>query len=197
MFEDIEISDIGLILAYSITMLGTVQWIIRLSVDVSLQVNCIYILFWNIQKFVELHTNFPRFQMTSAERVLEYVELKPEENPEKNSLISLPKNWPIGGIVFDQLSFRYSSTGPWVLKNLQFSIKPNEKVIWPLSCFNMQKILSLPRSALLVEQVLVKAQSFKPFFAWLKIKVDFWSMASIQRDFPYSIWEEKYQSFHK
>ena len=36
--------------------------------------------------------------------------------------------WPMGAIVFDNLSFRYSSTSPWVLKNLHVSIQANEKV---------------------------------------------------------------------
>jgi ABC-type multidrug transport system fused ATPase/permease subunit len=66
--------------------------------------------------------------MTSAERVIEYVDLKPEESPIVENTIHLPPHWPQGAIVFDNLSFRYSSTAPWVLKNLQLSIQPSEKV---------------------------------------------------------------------
>lgn len=66
--------------------------------------------------------------MTSAERIIEYIDIKPEESPHDNSIHTLPPQWPIGGIVFDHLSFRYSSTAPWVLKNLDISIQPNEKV---------------------------------------------------------------------
>jgi ABC-type multidrug transport system fused ATPase/permease subunit len=66
--------------------------------------------------------------MTSAERVIEYIDLKPEQSANVGNLISLPPQWPIGGIVFDNLSFRYSSTAPLVLKNITISILPNEKV---------------------------------------------------------------------
>ncbi len=68
--------------------------------------------------------------MTSAERVIEYIDLKPEESVNINTLITLPAQWPIGAIVFDNLSFRYSSTAPWVLRNLNLSIQPNEKVLF-------------------------------------------------------------------
>jgi ABC-type multidrug transport system fused ATPase/permease subunit len=68
--------------------------------------------------------------MTSAERVIEYVDLKPEESANMDSLVTLPPQWPIGGLVFDNLSFRYSSTAPWVLKNINISIQPNEKVLF-------------------------------------------------------------------
>ena len=67
--------------------------------------------------------------MTSAERVIEYIDLKPEESENINYLVTLPAQWPIGTIVFDNLSFRYSSTAPWVLKNINISIQPNEKVL--------------------------------------------------------------------
>lgn len=66
--------------------------------------------------------------MTSAERVIEYIDLKPEESPTVEILVDLPVHWPTGAIVFDNLSFRYSLTSPWVLKNLHVSIQPNEKV---------------------------------------------------------------------
>jgi ABC-type multidrug transport system fused ATPase/permease subunit len=66
--------------------------------------------------------------MTSAERVIEYIDLKSEQSQTIDDLISLTPQWPIGGIVFDNLSFRYSPTSPWVLKNLNISIQPNEKV---------------------------------------------------------------------
>lgn len=66
--------------------------------------------------------------MTSAERVIEYIDLKPEESPSMKTLIDLPVQWPTGAIIFDNLSFRYSLTSPWVLKNLHVSIQPNEKV---------------------------------------------------------------------
>ena len=66
--------------------------------------------------------------MTSVERVMEYISLKPEESGKANNFVAIPAQWPIGAILFDNLSFRYSSTAPWVLKNISISIQPNEKV---------------------------------------------------------------------
>lgn len=71
--------------------------------------------------------------MTSAERVIEYVDLKPEEPANMVNLVTLPAEWPIGAIVFDNLSFRYSSASSWVLKNISISILPNEKVYYFLT----------------------------------------------------------------
>ncbi|CAF2646337.1 unnamed protein product [Rotaria sp. Silwood2] len=102
-YHSLPISDLSLILAYSFTLVGSVQWIIRLSVDVMMQ-------------------------MTSAERVIEYIDLQPEESPNFKNLRSLPPQWPIGNIIFDNLSFRYSSTSPWVLKNINIFIQPKEKI---------------------------------------------------------------------
>ncbi|UJR31942.1 hypothetical protein I4U23_019415 [Adineta vaga] len=103
MHRNLPISDLSLVMAYSFTLVGSVQWIVRLTVDVMMQ-------------------------MTSAERVIEYIDLKPEESPNTQSLITLSPQWPIGAIVFDNLSFRYSSTSSWVLKNIDMSIQPNEKI---------------------------------------------------------------------
>jgi len=66
--------------------------------------------------------------MTSAERVIEYIDLPPEEIGLKKNNLSIPTRWPIGAIIFDNLSFRYSSTSPWVLKNISITIQPTEKV---------------------------------------------------------------------
>lgn len=68
--------------------------------------------------------------MTSVERVLEYIDLKPEESADGKSFVTIPSQWPTGAIIFDNLSFRYSDTAPWVLKNVTISIQPNEKVLF-------------------------------------------------------------------
>ncbi|CAM4809475.1 unnamed protein product [Rotaria magnacalcarata] len=102
-YQNLPISDLSLMLAYSFTLMGSIQWIIRLTVDVMIQ-------------------------MTSAERVIEYIDLEPEESSHVRNFQSIPPQWPIGGIVFDNLSFRYSSTSPWALHNLNISIQPNEKI---------------------------------------------------------------------
>jgi hypothetical protein len=79
--------------------------------------------------------------MTSAERVIEYVDLKPEESENAHHFVIIPPEWPIGGIIFENFSFRYSSTAPWVLKNINISIQPNEKVLFYFK-FNHTKIIS-------------------------------------------------------
>ncbi|CAF2410326.1 unnamed protein product [Rotaria sp. Silwood2] len=101
--RNLPVSDLGLILAYSFTLMGSVQWIVRLTVDVMMQ-------------------------MTSTERVIEYVDLKPEESSTIDQLIVLPPQWPIGSIVFDNVSFRYSPDSSWVLSNISISIQPGEKI---------------------------------------------------------------------
>jgi ABC-type multidrug transport system fused ATPase/permease subunit len=66
-------------------------------------------------------------QMTSAERILAYTELKSE----KGHLIKeQPSNeWPeLGKIELKNVSFRYYENGPMVLKDLSFQINPSEKI---------------------------------------------------------------------
>ncbi|CAF2098508.1 unnamed protein product [Rotaria magnacalcarata] len=101
--RNLPVSDLGLILAYSFTLMGSVQWIVRLTVDVMMQ-------------------------MTSTERVIEYIDLKPEESSTSDQLVILPPRWPIGSIVFDNMSFRYSDDSSWVLSNINISIEPGEKI---------------------------------------------------------------------
>lgn len=76
---------------------------------------------WGMRQWSELVN-----QMTSVERIQEYADLNPEleENTKKP-----PKNWPQNGkIVFRNMFLRYSSTDPYVLKELTFEIQPREKV---------------------------------------------------------------------
>ncbi|KAJ8965822.1 hypothetical protein NQ314_003889 [Rhamnusium bicolor] len=76
---------------------------------------------WGIRQWSELDN-----QMTSVERAIEYVALKPEpDNQEKHVLTDWPR---LGGIQFNDVSYRYSSDESFVLKNLNFIIKPKEKI---------------------------------------------------------------------
>jgi ABC-type multidrug transport system fused ATPase/permease subunit len=66
-------------------------------------------------------------QMTSAERILAYTEIKPERGHEINE--QPPKEWPeLGKIEFKNVSLRYYENGPKVLKDLSFQINPCEKI---------------------------------------------------------------------
>lgn len=79
---------------------------------------------WGMRQSTELEN-----QMTSVERVLEYTNLDQEKNletpPEKKPRSTWPEN---GEIRFINLYLRYSPSDPPVLKSLNFTIKPKEKV---------------------------------------------------------------------
>lgn len=77
---------------------------------------------WGIRQSAEVAN-----QLMSVERVLEYTQLTQEEQP------ALPKTptmtWPHSGrISFRNCAMRYAATEPLVLKNLNITIRPKEKV---------------------------------------------------------------------
>ena len=66
-------------------------------------------------------------QMTSAERILAYTEIKPEKGNEIKE--QPPKDWPESGkIEFKNVSLRYYENGPKALKDISFQINPCEKI---------------------------------------------------------------------
>ncbi|RZC33096.1 multidrug resistance-associated protein [Asbolus verrucosus] len=76
---------------------------------------------WGVRQWSELEN-----QMTSVERVVEYIEVD-RESDEKTKDPSVL--WPDQGkIEFNSVLMRYSSNDPYVLKNLNFLIKPKEKI---------------------------------------------------------------------
>lgn len=74
--------------------------------------------------------------MTSVERVCEYVDLEPEpmlevnaDNMNKTSDDARLADWPQeGAIEFIDLSLKYSQHDDFILRNLNLTIKPGEKV---------------------------------------------------------------------
>lgn len=65
--------------------------------------------------------------MTSVERVVEYTELKSEAPLE--TLQCPPPDWPSQGMItFDRVNFFYSKDGPSVLKDINATFQPKEKV---------------------------------------------------------------------
>lgn len=83
-------------------MTGLLQWGIRHSVDV---------------------TN----QLVSVERVLEYVNLEKEKQPQPPR--QLDDSWPSRGkIEFRDVIFKYYEEGESVLREISFFVQPNEKV---------------------------------------------------------------------
>ncbi|KAI9014275.1 hypothetical protein DFJ74DRAFT_681992 [Hyaloraphidium curvatum] len=93
---------VGLLLAYVLQLMGTLQWGVRQSVEAE-----------NL--------------MVSVERILDYTKV-PQEPPSVTD-VRPPPDWPTGGaIVFDKMSLTYPVTGQTVLKDLSVSIAAGEKV---------------------------------------------------------------------
>lgn len=102
--DEFDSGDVGLAILHSTTMTGMCQW--------------------GMRQTAELEN-----QMTSVERVLEYTEQPSEallETPEKFK----PKSeWPSKGrIEFINFKLRYSPKEAPVLKDLNFTIEPREKI---------------------------------------------------------------------
>lgn len=98
----LEAGVVGLILSYSIQLLGLVQWCIRQSSELE-----------NL--------------MVSIERIMEYTQL-PSEAPEITDTRP-PDNWPSkGAIEIENLSLTYTGTSKPVLKNIHVRIPAGEKI---------------------------------------------------------------------
>ncbi|CAF0882686.1 unnamed protein product [Rotaria sp. Silwood1] len=77
--------------------------------------------------------------------------------------IVLPPQWPIGSILFDNMSFRYSPDSPWVLSNISISIQPGEKIgiVGRTGAGKSSIIQSLFRMAELDGQILIDGADIK------------------------------------
>ena len=111
--------DVGLAITQMMSIAGLVQWGMRESAEV---------------------TN----QMMSVERILEYLQIAPENNLRDKSeivakkknlqavssiLTDIPKEWPMRGAVeFKNVNMSYSEDDAPVLKDLSFYIKETDKV---------------------------------------------------------------------
>lgn len=90
--------------------------------------NLITTIQWGIRQTAELEN-----YMTSVERVAEYINLKPENDPkiEPKPDEKIPdfRNWAKKGeIVFKDLSLKYSEDSHRILKSLNLRIKSGEKI---------------------------------------------------------------------
>lgn len=79
---------------------------------------------WGMRQSTELEN-----QMTSVERVIEYSSIEHERCLDTIESKKPKPSWPeLGKIVFKNLYLRYASADPPVLKHLNFTILPKEKV---------------------------------------------------------------------
>uniref|UniRef100_A0A671USD4 Multidrug resistance-associated protein 4-like n=1 Tax=Sparus aurata TaxID=8175 RepID=A0A671USD4_SPAAU len=98
----LEAGEVGLVLTYAVTLVGNFQWTMRQSAEVE-------------------------NMMTSVERVMEYTELK-SEAPWTTQKHPAP-NWPDKGLVtFNHVNFSYGDDGLLVLKDINATFQPHEKV---------------------------------------------------------------------
>lgn len=107
--------EVGLAITQAAALTGLVQWGMRQSAEVA-------------------------NQLMSVERVLDYKYLPQEKQPDIPK--DPPKGWPNKGqIAFNHMGLKYVDTGALVLKNLNLTITPNEKVIivQQKSCWSMHK----------------------------------------------------------
>ncbi|XP_013107786.2 probable multidrug resistance-associated protein lethal(2)03659 isoform X2 [Stomoxys calcitrans] len=96
--------DVGLAILHSITMIGMCQW--------------------GMRQTAELEN-----QMTSVERILEYTEQPPEAAMETEPKYKPKCEWPNEGrIEFINFKFKYSPKDAYVLKDINFVTRPNEKL---------------------------------------------------------------------
>ncbi|GJQ74461.1 hypothetical protein Trydic_g21331 [Trypoxylus dichotomus] len=101
-YSEVNDSNVGLAVSQAMILTGMLQFGVRQSTEL---VN----------------------QMTSVERVLEYTKIESEEVGAVDKEIS--KSWPqIGRIYFDHLYLRYVPNEEPILRDLNFSIEPGEKI---------------------------------------------------------------------
>ncbi|SCV00594.1 LAMI_0G06084g1_1 [Lachancea mirantina] len=94
---------VGLLMSYAIEVTTDLMWIVRMS--------------------VQIETN-----IVSVERIIEYCDL-PSEAPAVIESCRPPKNWPSSGLIeFKGYSTTYRPNLPPVLKKINLTVKPQEKI---------------------------------------------------------------------
>ncbi|XP_055302412.1 probable multidrug resistance-associated protein lethal(2)03659 [Sitodiplosis mosellana] len=80
---------------------------------------------WGVRQTAELENN-----MTSVERIMEYINLQPEEDKAHDDSISKPpENWPANGVIeFINVSLKYTEKGDRILNSVNFKVHAGEKV---------------------------------------------------------------------
>ncbi|KAK5645843.1 hypothetical protein RI129_004307 [Pyrocoelia pectoralis] len=96
--------NVGLVITQAMHLIGLLAWGMRHLTEVE---NC----------------------MVSVERVLEYSTIKGERDLESMPNLKPCSTWPpLGGIKFENVHLKYSSIEPFVLKNVNFTVEPLQKI---------------------------------------------------------------------
>ncbi|XP_058443653.1 ATP-binding cassette sub-family C member 4-like [Malaya genurostris] len=121
--------DFVCVIYIAVVMLSFVIWgrdMLGGSVGLAISqtLNLIGMCRWGIQETADLENH-----MVSVERVSEYTNLEPEPPLESEPKYRPQRNWPEHGMVeFSNVDLSYSDDGEKVLKDLNFTIWPNEKI---------------------------------------------------------------------
>ncbi|KAF6207172.1 hypothetical protein GE061_018411 [Apolygus lucorum] len=116
--QDLHSSACFLLFADGNTMGGNVGFAITQAIGLTGMFQ------WGMRQSAELENS-----MTSVERVIEYTDLESEPPLDSSPDKKPPPSWPDQGKVeFIDLKLRYSVGEPWVLKGLNVTILPQEKV---------------------------------------------------------------------
>ncbi|XP_032671366.1 probable multidrug resistance-associated protein lethal(2)03659 [Odontomachus brunneus] len=105
MFDSLAVvGNIGLILTQIMSLTNTLQW--------------------GIRQTAELES-----QLTSIERILEYSNLEEEPMIDSKPETKPPDDWPMKGLVeFKNVKLRYSHHDDYILRNISFTVLPEEKI---------------------------------------------------------------------
>lgn len=78
---------------------------------------------WGVRQTAELENN-----MTSVERIMEYVNLDAEEENPIEKQCEVPESWPTNGAIeFSNISLKYSENCDYQLKSLNLKVASGEK----------------------------------------------------------------------
>ncbi|XP_011871334.1 PREDICTED: probable multidrug resistance-associated protein lethal(2)03659 [Vollenhovia emeryi] len=104
-FDSLAVAgNIGLIITQSMALINLLQWGIRQTAE------------------LESH-------LTSIERILEYSRLEEEPMIDSKPETKPPDDWPTKGLVeFKDVSLKYNRRGGYILRNISFTIVPEEKI---------------------------------------------------------------------
>ena len=92
--------------------------------DVVAYVLYMNVILWPVRMMVDLYSMSIR-AMAAAERIYEIIDMEPSvSDPPHPTSVGSPR----GELEFDNVSFRYEPTTPWVLRNLNVTIQPGETV---------------------------------------------------------------------